>query len=101
MLLRPLSKAAIKKQERQIREEPRPRFEIECFYRDFDRGLDREIERLAKRELTGSGMSMISGLRDLSFDGYASEAKALAAARRIKGALPEVRVMLRSFKVAR
>jgi len=93
--LKPLSKAGIKKQ---IRKMLRPRFQIECYYQGFDLTLDKKIARLAKRPSFGSGMHMLEGLSDICFDGYASDAKALAAAKRIKKTLPQVRVMIRSFK---
>ena len=100
MQLRPLTEAQIKKQ---IRKNLRPRFQIECYYRNgLDLTVDQKITRLAKRRSSsGSGMDMITGLRDICFDGYVSKVKALAAARRIRKSLPDVRVMLRAFTVAR
>lgn len=95
---KPLSEAEIKKE---IRSLLKPRFRIECYYVGFDPALDRKIARLSRKRSDGSGMLMSCGLRDLSFEGFASKAKATAAARRIKKKLPQVRVMLRSFEVAR
>ena len=95
--LRPPTKTQIKKE---IRRLLKPQHQIECYYSGYDRDLDHEIERLVKRPSAGSGMHMIIGLRDISFDGFSSEAKALAAAKRVKAKLRGVRVMLRSFKKA-
>ena len=92
--LKPLTEAEIKKK---IRYMLRPRYSVECYYRGLDRKMERELVRLARRPTESSGMFLPTGLRDVGFE-FASEAKALVVARRIKEHLPEIRVMLRSFK---
>ena len=71
------------------------RFDLEVFYRGFDSAKDKAIEKAARRPSEGSGMMLVSGLRDMNF-GFRSEASALKAAYRIAKAVRGVRCMLRS-----
>jgi hypothetical protein len=72
------------------------RTEVLCVYRGLDLALDSKIKKLARRELEGSGMELGAHLRDLSFF-YMSEAKAVAAAKRIKAAHLPVRVLIGGY----
>lgn len=72
----------------------RSRYALDVYYRDRD---DVTIEKAAGVESSGSGMSFVSGLRDLEFE-FKTERAALAAAHRIKKVAPGVRCMLHSSR---
>lgn len=76
----------------------RQSWRLEAYYRGYDREIDRAIERAVRKSAEGSGMMVMTGLRDLGFE-LRSERAALAAARRIQ-AVPrlhraKVRCMIR------
>lgn len=78
----------------------RTRYDLEVFYRGYDRETDNAIEEAAKVPRESSCMMMATGLRDLRFE-FKTERSALAAARRIKKAVRGTRFMLRSAKELR
>ncbi len=73
------------------------RFDLEVFYRGLDGRKDKAVEKAARRPSEGSGMVLMSGLRDMNFE-FKTEGSALVAAARIKKAVRGVRCMLRSCK---
>lgn len=70
-------------------------FELEVFYRGFDRAKDKAIAKAARKPSEGSGMMLVSNLRDMRFE-FKTETSALLAAYRIGKAVRGVRCMLRS-----
>lgn len=72
-------------------------FEVLCVYRGLGGELDEKLEKLAKREIDGSGTDWSDEIRDLSFE-FKTEAQAVAAAKRIKAARLPVRVLIRGFR---
>jgi hypothetical protein len=70
--------------------------EVLCVYRGHDPDIDAKVRKLARGRDMGSGMDLIRNVRDLNFS-FPSEAKAVAAAKRIKRAHLPVRVLVRGF----
>lgn len=73
------------------------RHSLEVCYSGYDQTLDRIIEKAVGRPTEGSGMSMLTGMRDVRFD-FKTEKSALAAAYRVKKVARGMRFMLHSSK---
>lgn len=74
---------------------PRARpWAVECSYRGFDIDRDRAIEKAARTRSVGSGMSLVTGMRDLEFE-FATEVQAKRAVERIKKTKMRVRLWMR------
>jgi hypothetical protein len=73
------------------------RHSLEVCYAGYDHDLDRAIEKAAGVSREGSGMSMLTGLRDVRFD-FKTERSARAAVRRVKKVARGLRFMLHSSK---
>jgi hypothetical protein len=74
------------------------RHSIEVSYRGgLDVARDRAITKAVGKPSEGSGMMMLTGLRDVRFE-FKTERSALAAVYRVKKAVRGVRFMLHSSK---
>lgn len=90
-------KQLIARAKRWARDAFKTRHSLEVMYNGYDHDLDRAIEKAVGGEREGSGMSMLTGMRDIRFD-FKTERSARAAARRVKKVARGMRFMLHSSK---
>lgn len=60
----------------------------------IDPNLDEEIQKITKLRANGSGYDLLEQVRELFFDDPLTAKRAAGIARRLKGALPKVKVVL-------